>query len=215
LGPENNPSDALLKKILIEACLMQIEDGLRFEQESVMTGPIKGQTDHGGVRGYITGFLGTARTQLQLDMGFGDIVTGGPVIRLYRTILGNRSFSIQTYSDETVAAEKLEAFISIGTVTSRFKDLYDLYELLINLNLPENKIIEAAVNTFRNRSTALTELPESLTDSYWNSQDFESNWKRYLKRIEATSPDLNTLRASLLEPLGTIYQAIRSRLSSE
>ena len=96
LGPAHNTPDALLKEILTEACTIQIEDGLQFAPETIQAEPIKGQTDHGGIRGSITGYLGTARTQLQVDMGFGDIVTGGPVSRPYRTILGNRSFSIQT-----------------------------------------------------------------------------------------------------------------------
>ena len=47
-------------------------------------------------------------------MGFGDVITGGPVRRPNRTLLDDRTFSIQTYSDETVAAEKIEAFISVG-----------------------------------------------------------------------------------------------------
>jgi predicted nucleotidyltransferase component of viral defense system len=215
LGPDNNRSNSILGEISSEACKIEIEDGLRFDPETIQTGPIKGQTDHGGIRGYITGYLGSARTQLQLDMGFGDVITGGPINRPYRTILDNRSFSIQTYSDETVAAEKLEAFISLGTVNSRFKDLYDLYELLIISNLPQNSIVEAAVNTFRNRNSALPESPESLADNYWNSKDFETHWKRYLKRIEAKSPDINILQTSLLEPLRTIYKTVRSLLDAK
>ena len=38
-------------------------------------------------------------------MGFGDIITGGPVQRPFRTLLVNRNFSIRTYSEATVAAE--------------------------------------------------------------------------------------------------------------
>lgn len=61
--------------------------------------PISGQTEHGGVRGNIVAYLGSARTRLQIDMGFGDIITGGPIERPYRTLLGNRRFSILTYPD--------------------------------------------------------------------------------------------------------------------
>ena len=72
------------------------------------------------------------------------MLTGGPVRRSYRTILGNRSFSIQTYSDETIAAEKIEAVISLGVINSRYKDLFDLLELLVVTGLPEDTIVHAA-----------------------------------------------------------------------
>jgi hypothetical protein len=88
-------SEAALRTILDSASIVDVDDGLRFDRDSVEVKPIAGQTEHGGVRGGITGYLGTARTHLQIDMGFGDVITGGPVRRYYRTILGNRSFSIQ------------------------------------------------------------------------------------------------------------------------
>lgn len=168
-------SNQKLEAILAQVCKIEIEDGLYFAQETIRVEPIKGQHKQGGIRGYVTGFLGTARTRLHLDLGFGDVVTNGPISIPYRTILGNRAFSINTYSDETIAAEKLDAFISLGTVNSRFKDLFDLYELLIHSNLSKERVVEAAVNTFRNRNTALPESPESLSENYWNSQVFKSD----------------------------------------
>ena len=47
--------------------------------------------EHGGIRGSNGGYLGLARTRLQVDMGFGDVITGGPVRRPYRTLLDDRS----------------------------------------------------------------------------------------------------------------------------
>ena len=103
LGSHKSDS-ALLMDILKEACSISIDDGLQFDSTTIDVNPITGQTDHGGVRAYITVYLGTARTKLQIDMGFGDVITGGPVSRPYRTLLGNRSFSIQTYSDEFIVS---------------------------------------------------------------------------------------------------------------
>jgi hypothetical protein len=211
LGSDNTSSKALLQDILTEASTIEIEDGLRFDPASIEVKPITGQTEHGGVRAWITAYLDSARTRLQIDMGFGDVITGGPVNRAYRTLLGNRSFSIQTYSDETVAAEKLEALVSRGTVNSRYKDLYDLHELLIEAELNEDSVITAACNTFNNRNTALPELPESLTERYWSSDSFEGDWNRFLKRIGASGPGLLQLRKSLLPKIQSIYNSIRGR----
>lgn len=213
LGSDRDSSDTILQDILSEACTIDIEDGLRFDSSSIEVKPITGQTEHGGIRAWITAYLDNARTRLQIDMGFGDVITGGPVNRPYRTLLGNRSFSIQTYSDETVAAEKLEALVSRGTVNSRFKDLYDLYELLIVAELNDESVIMAACNTFNNRNTALPELPESLTELYWSSTSFEANWNRYLGRIEASRPDHVQLIKVLLPKIQSIYKSIRARSS--
>ncbi|MCK5154580.1 MAG: nucleotidyl transferase AbiEii/AbiGii toxin family protein [Spirochaetales bacterium] len=213
LGLDRSSSETILQEILTEACTIDIEDGLRFDSSSIEVRPITGQTEHGGVRAWITAYLDNARTRLQIDMGFGDVITGGPVNRPYRTLLGNRSFSIQTYSDETVAAEKLEALVSRGTVNSRFKDLYDLYELLIVAELTDDSVITAACNTFNNRNTALPELPKSLTELYWSSTSFEADWNRYLKRIEATGPDRVQLIKVLLPKIQSIYKLVRARCS--
>ncbi|MDF1568613.1 MAG: nucleotidyl transferase AbiEii/AbiGii toxin family protein [Spirochaetaceae bacterium] len=119
LGSERNDSETTIQEILAEACSVDINDGLQFDSASIEVKPIAGQTDHGGVRAWVTVYLGSARTRLQTDMGVGDVITGGPVIRTYRTLLGSRSFSIWTYTNETIVAEKLEAVVSLGTVNSR------------------------------------------------------------------------------------------------
>src|SRR6056297_1257039 len=119
LGKDNSESEVTLHTILSAASNVQLNDGLEFDQNSIDIKPIAGQTEHGGIRGTIIGYLGTARTRIQIDMAFGDVVVGGPVLQSYRTLLENRSFSILMYSDATVAAEKLEAVISLGIINSR------------------------------------------------------------------------------------------------
>jgi hypothetical protein len=212
LGEGNGEAVTTLEAILESASTINLDDGLEFDRDSIGVASIAGQTDHGGVRGTITGYLGTARTRLQIDMGFGDVITGGPVLRSYRTILGNRSFSIRTYSDETVAAEKIEAVVSLGVINSRHKDLYDLFELLVVAKLAEDRIVDAAVNTFRNRQTSLPDHPESLSDIRWTSASLATEWNRFLRRIDATGPEFEMLRNELLPRLREIYARVRRRI---
>jgi hypothetical protein len=145
-------------------------------------------------------------------MGFGDVVTGGPVRRSYRTLLGNRSFSIQTYSEETVAAEKIEAVVSLGVIHSRHKDLFDLFELLVVAEPPDDRIVDAAINTFLNRHTTLPEHPESLSDHHWTSVSLAAEWNRFLRRIDTTSPELDVLRRDLVPRLRRTYDAVRAHI---
>lgn len=207
-------SDVTLRAILHAASIVDIDDGLEFDRDSIDAASIAAQTEHGGVRGTIIGCLGSARTRLQIDMGFGDVITGGPVRQSYRAILGNRSFSIQTYSVETVAAEKIEAVVSLGVINSRYKDLYDLFELLVIGKLSEDKIVDASINTFRNRRTSLPEHPESLSDVHWMSASLATEWNRFLHRIATTSPELDVLRRDLLPCLRRIYDSVRAQITA-
>lgn len=205
--------EILLQDVLKAASTIDIEDGLKFDQSSIEVVRIAGQTEHGGVRGHIFGYLGNARTRLQIDMGSGDFITGGSVQRPYRTLLENRSFSVQTYPNETIAAEKIEAVISLGTINSRYKDLYDLFVLLVNAGVSEKEVTEATVNTFTRRQTALPRLPESLSARHWESAAFDIEWSRFLRRIGTNSPELSVLRRELLPRLIRLYEAVWSRIN--
>ncbi len=209
LGADTDGHATLLDKVLKTATTVKIADGLSFDASTISVAPIVGQTEIGGVRGNVTAYLGSARTRLQIDMGFGDVITGGPVERSYRTLLGNRSFAIRTYSDETVAAEKLEAVVSLGMVNSRYKDLYDLYSLLIEGDLPDDLVVQATKNTFEHRETLMPENPESLSISHWSSDGFALEWSRFLKRIGTDSPSIYDLQEDLLPRLRGIYTNVR------
>lgn len=212
LGLGEDRNETLVQDVLHAASVVEIEDGLTFDRNSIEVAGVSRQTKHGGVRGHILGYLGNARSRLQIDMGFDDYITGGPVKRPYRTLLANRSFSIQTYPDETVAAEKIEALISLGIINSRYKDLYDLFTLLVNAGISEDEVIQATANTVTQRQTALPEKPESLSPHHWDSADFDTEWSRFLKRIGADTPHLSDVQDELLPRLVRIYGAVRSRI---
>lgn len=212
LGSDATQNEKLLEAVLYSASRIQLEDGLSFDPSTVATTHITGQTETGGIRGSITGHLGSARTRLQVDMGFGDVITGGPVERPYRTLLGNRSFSILTYTDETVAAEKFEAVVSLGIINSRYKDLFDLYSLLVDGDLKDEVVVEATRNTFLQRQTSVPENPEGLSSGHWQSNQFIVEWSRFLKRIGAEHPTISNLQEGLLPRLRNIYIQVRSSM---
>jgi Nucleotidyl transferase AbiEii toxin, Type IV TA system len=54
------------------------DDGLRFDAESVKAERIKEDADYEGVRVTLMGHLDNARIPIQIDIGFGDVVTPGP-----------------------------------------------------------------------------------------------------------------------------------------
>jgi hypothetical protein len=74
--------------------------------------------------------LDDIRQVMQIDIGFGDQITPGPVQMEYPTLLEMPCPEVQAYSVETVMAEKFEAMIDLAEMNSRLKYFYDLYRLL-------------------------------------------------------------------------------------
>lgn len=63
--------------------------------------------------------MGSALTQLQIDIGIGDIIFPNPVYTAIHTILDLQSSVIPSYPIETVIAEKLQAIVALSLLTSR------------------------------------------------------------------------------------------------
>jgi len=62
-----------------ELCVLEVdEDGLRFDAETVEAGRISEDADYEGVRVTLVANLERAKIPIQIDIGFGDIVTPAP-----------------------------------------------------------------------------------------------------------------------------------------
>lgn len=96
-----------IKLIVSEICRTEVEeDGVTFDPESVTTIRIAEDADYEGVRATFTGRLSTTRLAMQIDMGFGDVVTPGPVEINYPAILDYPGPVLRAYNRETAIAEK-------------------------------------------------------------------------------------------------------------
>jgi len=97
-------------QIFRELCAFEfLDDALRFDAKSVKAERIKENAHYEGVRVTLTAFLDKAQIPIQIDIGFGDTITPGPVETDYPTLLDLPSPHLLTYPHETVISEKLEA----------------------------------------------------------------------------------------------------------
>ena len=80
----------------------------------------------GGVRLRTSARLGIAVIPIQVDIGFGDVVTPDPLEIEYPVLLDQAMPKLSAYPRETVAAEKFEAMVALDLANSRLKDFYDL-----------------------------------------------------------------------------------------
>lgn len=147
--------------------------------------------------------LGSAKFQVQVDVGFGDAVTPEPKqIELPRLLADEACLTMHGYTPETVIAEKLEAIVKLGLANSRMKDYLDLDLLLEEESLDQHIVATAIERTFRRRQTELpSELPLGLTESFWKDETANRRWQAFSRR--------NNLPARTLED---ICESIGSRL---
>ena len=65
-----------LEGVIRQVCAADVEpDGMVFDAATVKTERIKEDADYEGVRVRFVGLLGRARVAMQIDVGFGDVVT--------------------------------------------------------------------------------------------------------------------------------------------
>ena len=115
---------------------------------------IKDDEDYEGVRVLLQARLGVARISLQIDIGFGDVITPAPIEVEYPTMLNFPAPRLRAYPRETVVAEKFEAMVKLGMANSRMKDFYDLWELSGRLDFDGSTLMAAIQATFQRRATA-------------------------------------------------------------
>jgi hypothetical protein len=116
------------RKLFSEICTQTVEDdGVSFFADTVTAERIRDDEDYEGVRLVLQARLGAARISLQIDIGFGDVITPSPVEVEYPTLLDFPAPKLRAYPKETVVAEKFEAMVKLGIANSRMKDFYDLF----------------------------------------------------------------------------------------
>jgi len=125
---DNDPGR--LEAIFRDVCALSVEDdGLVFDPSTVKAQRIREDEDYEGVRVTFLGLLDRAKIPIQIDIGFGDIITPAPQKVAFPTLLDSPQPVLLTYPRETVVAEKFEAMVKLGITNSRMKDFYDLRAL--------------------------------------------------------------------------------------
>jgi hypothetical protein len=137
-------------------CQIISDDGVEFNSESVKGREIRKEAGYGGIRVDIQAKLDGARIALQIDIGFGDVVTPGPEAVSYPSRRFARATTARL-SKHTVIAEKLQAICVLGMANSRMKDFFDLWVLLRD-DLDRMQLRKAIEATFSRRKTPFRSL---------------------------------------------------------
>lgn len=156
-------------------------DGIVFKTESMSVARIMENNVYEGLRISVTGFLGNIRDKITIDIGFGDVITPGPLKIDYPAFL-NDPVNLLAYNYESIIAEKIEACCKLGFLTSRMKDFFDIMFLLKNRDI-DFAVLENAVNaTFKQRHTPKDSYKTLLKNDFIKEK--ERDWKRFLAKIK-------------------------------
>lgn len=160
-----------------------VEDGIMFDPASVQAEDIRDQMEYGGTRLKLKADLAGARIQLQVDIGFGDVITPSAESAEYPTLLDHSAPSLRVYPRETVIAEKFQAMVHLGIANSRMKDFHDLWVLGNQFDFDGMTLATALARTFERRNTPLpVELPLALTPEFFAAAQKVRQWKAFLNR---------------------------------
>ena len=208
LGRTSNEVDDIVNLLKEVAQVDALDDGITFDLDSFSGSVIREDADYSGVRTVFTGHLNAARVTMQIDIGFGDVVTPAPEQLAYPTILDFPAPALLGYTRETVIAEKLEALVQLRMLNSRMKDYFDIWILLRHPELDQAVLRAAIERTFKNRKMEIDATPIGLSPQFGTDLAKQAQWRAFLKRSalkdapEQLSVVVEELRA-FFEPIFT------------
>ncbi|MGH8728694.1 MAG: nucleotidyl transferase AbiEii/AbiGii toxin family protein [Burkholderiales bacterium] len=176
-------------------CAIDGDDGMVYDAGSIRVQEIREQAAYEGLRVNLRASLSKARCTVQLDVGFGDAVTPGPVEVSYPTLLEDLPApKLRVYPRETVCAEKLEAIVQLGIANSRMKDYFDLLALVREGAMDHTILARAIVATFERRGTPIPDMmPFGLTPEFARDAQKRAQWNAFLNRNRLTAPALDEM----------------------
>jgi predicted nucleotidyltransferase component of viral defense system len=177
------PDETELRSLFEILCHVQVvPDGLSFHPETIQVDDIRQEQAYAGKRVRLHTTLGKARLDVQVDIGFGDVVVPRAVPLNFPTLLELPPPTILAYSKESVVAEKLEALVRFGMANSRMKDFYDLWMIARQLPFDGATLAEAMAATFARRRTRFPlEAPLALTTAFSGDRMKQTQWRAFLQ----------------------------------
>jgi len=170
-------------RIIEEIITTEASDGVSFDPSSISVESIAQRAAYEGIRLKITAHLDTARQNLQLDIGFGDVVVPHPIPLEYPVLLESERIELSAYSWDSVVAEKFEACVKLSDLNSRMKDFHDMHFLLNNHDFVGKELRGSILATFQNRRTDISNAAYIFSEAFYSHPDKQKQWTAFLRTI--------------------------------
>lgn len=181
LGKTSNNEASIISQVTDILNVTVEPDGLLFDARSIQSERITADADYQGLRVIFRGTLDSARVNMQIDIGFGDVVHPAPEESDFPTLLEFNAPRLLCYSRESAIAEKFEAMVKLGILNSRMKDFFDIWLLSRQCNFDGNKLLKAIQLTFAQRGTVITENIVAFQTAFIEEKQVQ--WSAFCRRI--------------------------------
>ncbi|MCL2207057.1 MAG: nucleotidyl transferase AbiEii/AbiGii toxin family protein [Fibromonadales bacterium] len=181
-----NPDIEQLADTFRNICSIEFpDDGMVYLPETLKAEKISEAREYEGVQIKLIGLLNEARITLQIDVGFGDIITPAPESVEYPTLLNAPPPLLKAYTQYTLIAEKFEAMVDLGLTNSRMKDFYDIWLLSKLFPFKGDVLQKALKNTFKRRGTAFQKsMPLTFTSDFYDNSQKLTQWKAFVNKAK-------------------------------
>jgi len=186
-------SKEVLEKTIKETCGQKVpDDGCFFDSSTVQAQPIRIEDQYGGIRVEFIAHVGKMRLNMQVDVGFGDVIVPGPVPIDFPALLDFPSPHLLAYSPESAIAEKFQAMVILDSANSRMKDFYDIWLLARTHRFDGAVLGQAVTATFTRRQTILpVDVPTGLTDTFAEDRTKQTQWHAFVRKGRITVDGVN------------------------
>ncbi|HEY5557438.1 nucleotidyl transferase AbiEii/AbiGii toxin family protein [Acetobacterium sp.] len=178
-------NEELINKILEEILLLPSDDEIVFSLQGLKS--IREKNQYEDYCATIFADYGKIHGVLKVDITTKDAITPREVEYTYSYLFGDGEASIMVYPVETILAEKYETILKRNILSTRARDLYDLYMLyhLYNSRIEAKTLALAVENTAKIRNS-LDEirLYESIYKLIKINTAQRSLWENYQKENE-------------------------------
>lgn len=182
----SNDKDEIVE-IVRQILKINYDDGLSYNPVEIIAEDIIEAGNYHGVRITFIAYLEKSRERVQIDIGFDDKITAGPIQIEFPTLLDFPAPQLKVYSVESAVAEKFEAIVSLQLQTSRMKDFYDLLFFAQNYKFRKILLDEAILTTFSHRQTDISLRFKIYENEFKDSQELQNYWTAFLERSKLTA----------------------------
>ena len=173
-----NEEDAV--RIVNEIIRIHVEDGISFEV--VKAAEIMADFEYPGVRLVLEARLDRLKQRIKIDLSTDDVITPSAIRYSYRLMFEDRSIELMTYTPETLLAEKIQTILARGITTTRMRDYYDVYEIVVcnKVRIDKAVLAEAFTATCRKRKTIFgSEQIEKIVNEISTDEGLLNLWDLY------------------------------------
>jgi len=189
------------------------DDGVVFDASSLKVEPIREEQLYGGIRIVMVARITNAQVRIQVDVGFGDVVTPEAQLAEFPALLDFPAPQLRAYPKETVVAEKLDALVQLGLANTRMKDFYDLVALSNLFAFDGQLLVDAISATFARRGTPLpADTPTAFSTEFTGDSTKNVQWTAFVKKAGITeAADLKTTMALVETFVGAPLRAASAK----